>query len=635
MTVARDCLRDGRDCFQKSLWLAAFRGRHEEVVRILDSLTSKTVEDEAFLALALSSCLQALLYLPWLGPWSALAPRPGRPTSSLPLYWTVLQGNRASLHDISVREVVIQPQHLAVVQHLLYRLLQSPQAKARLPGGLPLLHVLLAAGPVYELPDRSVDLFSLHLSACLPRDPLCPYTGRSALDLALELGLTLQAEQLLVLGHRAQLNLEAQKQLVLSGRVVPRLPSPTMGDPWQGMGRLEALLSMWRGSEKKFRASLAENMMVYSSVMTPSLMAASRMGFPSMLAYSSTKEANLESVLVSTLMSWLSAKLNRSSSPDHPSIELRLSGSVGEGTKVLPLDELDLVLQVKLKVKLESLATPSCSSLNSPQIEAEMTRVSCKQPFPHLARILLGQTYPGLGAAGQQLQPAAFSLYMEKLVEAALDEWELPWGLRVDRAEGRGFLERTGAGLVLSLEYLDRKEEWQGLSVDLVSVLCLGPDSHGALLQGMPRIDRRKLDFLQNNDLLSKADGVIVKNGCWRCSFSFGEKRVIMLNRELYQALKYMNQCYKDHINIPTYCLKEIFCSYMSHSSLRPGKEKLSQELARLVVHAETTDISSPFLASELGSRLQSDCAKLFLQVRRAFPRQVARAMQESKTSKV
>ena len=196
---------------------------------------------------------------------------------------------------------------------------------------------------------------------------------------------------------------------------MPRMPSPTMGDPWQGMGRLEALLSMWRGSEKKFRASLAENMMVYSSVMTPSLMAASRMGFPSMLAYSSTREANLESVVVSTLMS---AKLNRRSSLDHPSIQLRLSGSVGEGTKLLPLDELDLVLQVKLKVKLESLATCGGSSLTSCQILTEMTRVSCKQPFPHLARILLAQTYPGLGALGQQLQPAAFSLYMEKLVEA-------------------------------------------------------------------------------------------------------------------------------------------------------------------------------------------------------------------------
>ena len=43
-------------------------------------------------------------------------------------------------------------------------------------------------------------------------------------------------------------------------------------------------------------------------------------------------------------------------------------------------------------------------------------------------------------------------------------------------------------------------------------------------------------------NLISPDDGLVAKKGEWRSSFSLGERNLIGLNLELYQALKYLNK---------------------------------------------------------------------------------------------
>ena len=53
-------------------------------------------------------------------------------------------------------------------------------------------------------------------------------------------------------------------------------------------------------------------------------------------------------------MQWLRSSLEQKNSKARPYLyELKMSGSVGEKAKILPMDELDIVLQVWLDVDVE------------------------------------------------------------------------------------------------------------------------------------------------------------------------------------------------------------------------------------------------------------------------------------------
>ena len=137
-------------------------------------------------------------------------------------------------------------------------------------------------------------------------------------------------------------------------------------------------------------------------------------------------------------------------------------------------------------------------------------------------------------------------------------------------------------------------------------------------------------------NLISPHDGLVAKKGEWRSSFSFSERNLIGLHPELYQALKYLNKvgilldlrCQlkhphkvsENHIDIPTYPLKEIFCSYItSTATMKRKQESLAMSLVRLVRYAETHPIATPFYGTKLGSQMSSSCRQLFNKVHSTF----------------
>ena len=132
----------------------------------------------------------------------------------------------------------------------------------------------------------------------------------------------------------------------------------------------------------------------------------------------------------------------------------------------------------------------------------------------------------------------------------------------------------------------------------------------------MPDKDSEKRNRLIKMDLFSSSDGIIVKNNKWRLSYSGGEKKVVALYKELFQALKYLNKVSENHINIQTYFLKEIFCSFITSpgaaSLMDPSveREPLATTLCRLIRYAEVTDISTPFYCTSLGSQLECECRR-------------------------
>ena len=141
---------------------------------------------------------------------------------------------------------------------------------------------------------------------------------------------------------------------------------------------------------------------------------------------------------------------------------------------------------------------------------------------------------------------------------------------------------------------------------------------------------------MARENLISPNDGLVAKKGEWRSSFSFSERNVISLNPELYQALKYLNKvgilldlrCQlkhphkvsENHIDNPTYPLKEIFCSYItSPACMKRKEESLAMSLVRLVRFAETHPIATPFYGTKLGSQMSSSCRQLFNKVHSTF----------------
>merc|ERR1719187_31541 len=138
----------------------------------------------------------------------------------------------------------------------------------------------------------------------------------------------------------------------------------------------------------------------------------------------------------------------------------------------------------------------------------------------------------------------------------------------------------------------------------------------------MPKYDETKFKYLQNNNLLSGSDGIIVKNDKWRMSFSNGEKKIIQLNKDLYRSLKYLNKSSEHHIDIPTYYLKEIFCSFIVYQGIHNlplERATLALSLVELVKFCDTELITSPFYCTKLGSKLEKRCAALFRRFKEEF----------------
>ena len=73
---------------------------------------------------------------------------------------------------------------------------------------------------------------------------------------------------------------------------------------------------------------------------------------------------------------------------------------------------------------------------------------------------------------------------------------------------------------------------------------------------------------------------------------------------------------------VPTYTLKEIFCSYITSCSATTScsaptmplrdRESLAMAMARLVRYAQTNPIATPFYGTKLGGKISSGCRYLF-----------------------
>ena len=75
-------------------------------------------------------------------------------------------------------------------------------------------------------------------------------------------------------------------------------------------------------------------------------------------------------------------------------------------------------------------------------------------------------------------------------------------------------------------------------------------------------------------------------------------------------------QMSENQAEVPTYALKEIFCSYITSCSaptmpLR-DRESLAMSMARLVRYAQTNPIATPFYGTKLGGKISSGCRYLF-----------------------
>lgn len=578
---------------------------------------------DQYINLVLSNCLQCLLYTSWMEERKVTLDD-GRKLdlssceSTIKLFWAVWDRGEVCIPGLTMDSLVLPSSrlHKQTVRFILHSLITARTFQPQLRDGVALIHIILMVGHIYNREDLSVDMFDLYLRKYRDQvDWVCPWTHRSSLDVALQLGLEIQAEQLYQLGCRANKEKEAELRMTERQVIKPRIPSidhDNVEKRRRERQRLDETLSIWMNSEEQFRTQMKNSVM-----------------------FSNKEDLSTEARVISSLTEWLERMLITKAG--YPSVLLKLSGSVSEGTKMLPLDEIDFILQVFLETDLLVtdkycldywMISEGCNT-----VHREFTKVIGKQPFPYIAKVILKKSYSQLGAEGSELKPEIFGHYMEKMISDALQEKELPIEVRVPEGknlleytgrftvEAPGMLRRTKSGVLMNLEYRV-EDRWQKLSVDLVSVLVLDIDQRKKLLRMMPGFCRKKKKFLSNNGLTSDSDGIIVKNDNFRLSFSEGEKIIVCCDRELYLALKYLNLCSGKSPAIPTYLLKEIFCSFMTSSYIGPRWETLSRRMARLVLYAETSVISSPFYCSRLGSQLDTDCRHIFQRFRSKFQRE-------------
>ena len=242
-----------------------------------------------------------------------------------------------------------------------------------------------------------------------------------------------------------------------------------------GIIQLRETLDLWRSDESAFRKKLA------ASVMT----------------FAGDNDTSVQGKVINGVMKWLRSSLEGKNSAAN--YKLEMSGSVGENTKICPMDELDCVLQVWLDVEVVE-KIPRMEDLV--KIRKELSRPLGKQPAKHLVKLVLRKAYPHLGEVGEELTPQRFGKVADCFISHLLKDTQLPPWLRCP--EGKSIVmmapdlvERTKAGLMLNLEYLDDEGgEWKELSVDLVTVLVLTKEQREKYLKVIILIFHLFLQFL-------------------------------------------------------------------------------------------------------------------------------------------
>ena len=426
------------------------------------------------------SCLQTLLYSSVLNKEVVLDNGLKIDLTSLDgstsFYWAVVNRSNACVPDLHLDDLGVEPGMERIVQHLVLKVIRSDHFKARLVDGVPIIHLLLAIGHHYERPDQSIDLFELYISRHPGQvDLVCPWTGRSTLDLLekkkqkLNKSVSYMEDQvkncLVRSGGSCPAEAFGRRVSWRNGKKPLLPPTHIPGHEeisWQkrqtGIIQLRETLDLWRRDETAFREKLKA----------------------AVLTFSGEGDTCPHGKVINEVMKWLRESLEGKN--NDAKYELEISGSVGENTKIAPMNELDIVLRVWLDVDLE---VKSQKSEDFDKIREELSRSVGKQPAKHLVRIILRKAYPHLGQVGDELPPDRFGKVMDVFISHLLKDSPLPSWLRRPTmvTAAPDLVERTKAGVMLNLEYLDDEEEWRELSVDIVPVLVLSKEQREKYLQ--------------------------------------------------------------------------------------------------------------------------------------------------------
>ena len=463
--------------YQNNLWEAIQGKNYNRLVYLTDRWTDSIWYHFSlpkwgeFVTRVFRSCLQTILYSSVLGKEVLLDNGLKIDLESLDgstsFYWAVVNRSNVCVPNLELKELKVEPGMKRIVQHLVQKLLKSDHFKPTLVDGLPILHILLSIGHRYERPDQSVDLFELYISRHPDQANLtCPWTERSTLEL-------LQSKKQKLKKSVSYMEDQVQNCITRTGgssptkeSLLPRTHIPGHEEiGWEkrqkGIIQLRETLALWRSDESAFRKKLT------SSVMT----------------FSGDADTSTQGKVINGVLNWLRSCLEEKNS--NFKYGLKMSGSVGENTKILPMDELDLVLQVWLDVEVE---VKSLKMDDFVKIRKELSRPIGKQPAKHLVRLVLRKAYPHLGEVGDELNPHRFGKVADWFISHLLKDAKLPSWLRCP--EGKSIVmapdlvERTKAGLMLNLEYLEKESgEWQELSIDLVAVLVLTKDQREKYLK--------------------------------------------------------------------------------------------------------------------------------------------------------
>ena len=219
-----------------------------------------------------------------------------------------------------------------------------------------------------------------------------------------------------------------------------------------GKRRLDLALASWRQDEDQFCCQVAK-----------SVVSSSQRG------------------LVDDVMVWLRSNLEGNKDARYG---LEISGSISEDSKIYPLDEIDVLLQVWLDV---DVVVNNFGEGDMKKVQHELEKPVGKQPVQHLMKLFLRKAYPYIGEVGDELTAETFGKVMDVFIADRLQNAQLPSWLRLSGVKGSihepVLLERTKAGLILNLEYLDHAGKWQELSIDLVPTLVLDPEQREIYLQ--------------------------------------------------------------------------------------------------------------------------------------------------------
>ena len=408
-----------------------------------------------FVSQTFANCLQTLLYISATGEQIMLdnGSRVNLQSKegASALYWEVVNRGRSCLPpQMKLVELRIAAEKRKIAQHLLYRLLSSSHFEPTLGDGSPILHLLLTVGQHYIRADRSEDLFELYISRHFDQvDLRCPWTGLSTLDL---LQFQKQHFQRSVSYQEAQIHICLARSGCSAGSRLPPIHlNPVLDSGWReaelGKTRLDETLAGWRRDEPGFCEKLARAVVPFEE-----------------------EDFLPEGALIGKVMSWLNSNLEGNKDAKYG---LKISGSVGENSKIHPLDEVDMLLQVWLDVDVEVI---SLEEDGVEKIRQELQKAIGKQPVQHLVKVILRKAYPYMGEIGEELTAEMFGKVMDVFIADRLQNARLPNWLRL--AGGNSIVpepvlvERTKAGLLLNLEYLE-EGKWYELSIDLVPTLVL------------------------------------------------------------------------------------------------------------------------------------------------------------------